>query len=219
LDNTEGQEGIKNLFGFSGKGYGSRLGDRLMSKSDVKTISINTTWSFTIAIIYGCLFILYITLVGFFIFDSLWSLSALDGPAAAGRSASGLIFAVVFALAAWWALTETISCLRLSGLKIQMREDGLFLRKGSREYYIPNQGCRVTYCMMGWLMIWGTDDRLRLLLLRRLALGRDNHVRLRAYFMGNMQYINSGPEKKEFLKSLHINVFTPLRYVRLPESV
>jgi hypothetical protein len=190
-----------------------------MSESDDKTISINTTWSFTIAIIYGGLFILYITLVGFFIFGFLWSLSVLDGPAAAGRSAIGLIFAVIFAWAAWCALIETVSCLRLSGLKIHMREDGLFLRKGTREYYIPNQGCRVVYCMMGWLLIWRTDDRLRLLLLRRLTLGRDNHVRLRAYLKANMQYIYSGPEKKEFLKSLHINVFTPLRYVRLPESV
>jgi hypothetical protein len=99
--------------------------------------------------------------------------------------------------------------------------------------------------MDGWLMSWPSKENQGIILLKRYLLG-DDFLKLCIYFRENTHYIPSQSiirrskfglpldpysldelqpdadyaaaekEKKRLLKSLHVNVFNPLKYIKWP---
>lgn len=141
-----------------------------------------------------------------------------------------------------------ISFLRFYNLRIEILRDKLILRNDTKECEIPmNKDTSVVCCMDGWLISWPSKENRGIILLKRYLLGND-FLELCIYFRENTHYIPSQSiirrsrcglpldpysldelqpdadyaaaekEKKRLLKSLHVNVFNPLKYIRWPAS-
>ncbi|MCK5602831.1 hypothetical protein KAR91_13200 [Candidatus Pacearchaeota archaeon] len=122
---------------------------------------------------------------------------------------------IVFLWAAKLILSEIVSCIKLSGLKIIMKKDSLIIGKNDQTYNINKEESEVLYCMMGWLIVWPSGEKKNLLLLRKLFLGC--HCKeLRTYLKSNANYLSQKEAKQRIIESLHVSMHDPLKYIRWP---
>jgi hypothetical protein len=138
-----------------------------------------------------------------------------------------------------------ISFLRFYNLRIEMLRDKLILRTDTKECEIPmTEDTTVMCCMGGWLIVWPSKKGNGIILLTRGLLG-NNFLELCFYFQENANYIPSPDiipntkgnslrpynldyyqpnvdyevakkEEKKLLKSLKINTWIPLKYIKWP---
>lgn len=139
-----------------------------------------------------------------------------------------------------------ITFLRFYNLRIEILRGKLILRTDTKECGIPmTKDTIVVYCMEGWLISWPSKKSDGIILFPRFLLG-DDFLDLCFYFRENTHYIPSQSiirhtrfgipvdpyglehyqphadyaaaekEKKRLLKSLHVNVFNPLKYIKWP---
>jgi hypothetical protein len=133
-----------------------------------------------------------------------------------------------------------ISFLRFYNLRIEILRDKLILRTDTKECEIPmTEETTVVCCMDGWLIVWPSKENQGIILLKRCLLG-DNFPELCFYFQENTHYIPSQDiilrrirseldyyqpnadyeaaykEEKKLLKSLKINRWNPLKYIKWP---
>ena len=139
-----------------------------------------------------------------------------------------------------------ITFLRFYNLRIEILRDKLILRTDTKEREIPmTEDTIVVYCMNGWLISWPSKKSDGIILLPRFLLG-DDFLELCFYFQENANYIPSKSiirstrfgipvdpyglehyqpnadyaaaykEEKKLLKSLKINTWTPLKYIKWP---
>jgi hypothetical protein len=139
-----------------------------------------------------------------------------------------------------------ISFLRFYDLRIEILRDKLILRTDTKECEIPmTEDTKVVYCMDGWLIVWPSKENHGIILLPRFLL-LDDFLELCSYFRENTYYIPSQDiipstrfgnplkpysldyyqpnadyeaaykEEKKLLKSLKINRWIPLKYIKWP---
>ena len=139
-----------------------------------------------------------------------------------------------------------ITFLRFYNLRIEILRDKSILRTDTKECEIPmTEDTIVVYCMNGWLISWPSKKSDGIILLPRFLLG-DDFLELCFYFQENANYIPSqsiirstrfgipldpyGLEhyqpnvdyaaaykgEKKLLKSLKINRWIPLKYIKWP---
>jgi hypothetical protein len=139
-----------------------------------------------------------------------------------------------------------ISFLRFYNLRMEILRNKLILRTDTKECEIPmTKDTTVVCCMDGWLILWPSKENQGIILLKRCLLG-DNFLELCFYFQENTHYIPSQDiilryrsplplepysldyyqpnadyaaaekEKKKLLKSLKINTWIPLKYIKWP---
>jgi hypothetical protein len=139
-----------------------------------------------------------------------------------------------------------ITFLRFYNLRIEILRDKLVLRTDTKECEIPmTEDTNVVFCMEGWLIVWPSKKSNGIILLPR-ALLEDTFLELCFYFRNNTHYIPSQnivrrnkfgtpidlydldylqpnadydsayEEEKKLLKSLKINTWNPLKYIKWP---
>ena len=161
-------------------------------------------------IFHGCIFILSCFLVVYY----LHSLTTAKDIRAILLGFSMPIF---FLLIAKWGFTNIVFFVRFYCLRVKPLDDEFILSMNNRECRIPvSRGVNVINCMMGWLIIWPSGDKSNIILLRKDFFLGKTYQELRQYFELNMNYISAKKEKKATLKSFHINVFNPLKYIKWP---
>lgn len=130
----------------------------------------------------------------------------------------GLSLIGIFLWTAKSAFTDFLSFVRFNGLRIRPLDDALILNIDSKEYRIPiGEDVDVIYCMMGWLIIWPSEDTYDMILLRKELFPKSFQV-LGEYFKAKMNYVSAKDEKKKLLESRKINVLKPWKYIRWPVS-
>lgn len=142
-------------------------------------------------------------------------------------------------------LEYLISFLRFYNLRIEILRGKLILRTDTKECEIPmTEDTTVVCCMDGWLISWPSKKSDGIILLPRGLLG-DNFLELCFYFQENTNYIPSQDiipsgkghplrsydldyyqpnvdyeaaykEEKKLLKSLKINRWIRLKYIKWP---
>jgi hypothetical protein len=143
-------------------------------------------------------------------------------------------------------LEYLISFLRFYDLRIEILRDKLILRTDTKECEIPmTKDTTVVCCMNGWLIVWPSKKGNDIILLPKVLL-LDDFLELCFYFQENTHYIPSQSiiqstrfgnplkpysldyyqpnvdyavaykEEKKLLKSLKINRWIPLKYIKWP---
>jgi hypothetical protein len=143
-------------------------------------------------------------------------------------------------------LEKIITFLRFYNLRIEILRDKLVLRTDTKECEIPmTEDTTVVCCMDGWLIVWPSKKSDGIILLPKVLL-LDDFLELCFYFQENTHYIPSQSiiqstrfgnplkpysldyyqpnadyaaaykEEKKLLKSLKINTWTPLKYIKWP---
>ncbi|MCK5000666.1 MAG: hypothetical protein KAS23_14080 [Anaerohalosphaera sp.] len=122
---------------------------------------------------------------------------------------------VVFSVLSISMLAEVLSSIKLCGLEFHLQEESLILLKKQEKYNINKEDSKVLYCMMGWLIVWPSGEKINVLLLRKGFLGTQSE-KLGLYFKSKMNYISSKKERQETLKKLGINRLNPIKYIKWP---
>jgi hypothetical protein len=116
------------------------------------------------------------------------------------------------------AFIDVMFYVRFYGLRIKPLDDKMILIIHDKECLIPtSKDVSIINCMRGWLIIWPSGTKRKMILIRKDYFGTTRRQELDKYFELNMNYIASKKEKKRLLKSLHINVFNPLKYIKWPD--
>ncbi len=179
-----------------------------------REISLNKTRYILYSIVYGYVFILALSLTIYFVFFIIRVIRTTDNtPKLVLGTLFGCLMIIIFLLLSKTMLVELVSFIKLYGLKFILLKDSLIISKNGQEYCINKKDSKVLYCMMGWLIIWPSGKNNNVLLLRKGFLGGYGRE-LSLYFKSNMNYISAKEKKKELLKSLHVNVFNPLKYIK-----
>ncbi|MGA1979631.1 MAG: hypothetical protein ABSG99_03575 [Sedimentisphaerales bacterium] len=140
---------------------------------------------------------------------------------------------------------DFIALLRFYNLRIEILRDKIILRTDTKECEIPmNKDTNVVCCMNGWLISWPSEKGQCIILFPRLLLG-DNFKDLCFYFQEHTNYIPSRSlvqrskfgfplglpldyyqpdadydaaeeDEKKLLKSLQINKWNRLKYIKWP---
>jgi hypothetical protein len=140
---------------------------------------------------------------------------------------------------------KIITFLRFHNLRIEILRDKLILRTDTKECEIPmTEDTTVVCCMDGWLIVWPSKKSDGIILLPRALLG-GTFLELCFYFQDNTHYIPSRgiivrtkgliedtseldyyqpnadydmaeKEEDELLRSLKINTWNPLKYIKWP---
>jgi hypothetical protein len=129
----------------------------------------------------------------------------------------GFIMPVFFLLTAKATFFDIVFYVRFYGLRMNFLDYELVLSVKNREYRIPaGKDTKVIYCMFGYLITWPSGNKTDMILLRKQFFLSTRLRELREYFHRKMKYVSDPIEKKELLKSLHVNVFNPLKYMKFP---
>jgi hypothetical protein len=138
-----------------------------------------------------------------------------------------------------------ITLLRFYNLRIEMLRDKLVLRTKTKECEIPmTKDTNVVCCMEGWLISWPSEKGQGIILLPRALLGdhfeelcfyfqeNTNYIPSRSllqtsrfgvpigfplgYYQPNADYVTAKEDEKKLLKSLQINKWNRLKYIKWP---
>ena len=118
------------------------------------------------------------------------------------------------ALCSRFILADFISCINLCIMKIELREDGMQISRKARSYFVNLTTSKALRSMSGWLITWPEDGKHQLLLRKNFLLWHFKDIDL--YIRKNMNVLSEHSEKKKFLKSMRINVYSPWKYVKWP---
>lgn len=178
----------------------------------MKEIRFSKIYCNTYLLFHGCAFVLEIFLAVYFLYRVT---IAKNIPAIL----FGFFMTTIFLLTAKAVFTDIVFFVRFYGLGVSLLDDKLILSMDNRECQIPiGKDVNVMYCMVGWLIIWPSGDKNKMILLRKGFFLEKSRRELRQYFEINMNYISAKEEKKKTLKSFHVNVFNPLKYIKWPIS-
>ena len=116
------------------------------------------------------------------------------------------------------SFTELVSILRFYGSSMKIENDSLIIYTDRKKCEIPlNKDVNVMFCMMGWLIMWRSENSDKALLIRNILLG-SRYLKLEPSFKLKTNYIISSKEKKEVLKDFQISRVRPLKYIKWPDE-
>jgi len=182
----------------------------------MKEIGFNKTYYNIYLLLYSCVFVLECFLVVYFAYFAIRAIVNIYSIKNVLIMLSGFFMSIMFLLTAKSIFTDITAFLRFYGLKIRMLNNKLILYTDIKKCEIPlSKDVDVIFCMMGWLIIWRSENGHVVILIRKSLLGR-YCPELLSYFQSNTNYVSSKEGKKKLLKLLQINTFNPLRYIKWP---
>jgi hypothetical protein len=158
----------------------------------------------------------------------------------------GIVGVILPTLFAKDLLEGIIALLRFYNLRIEILRDKLILRTKTKKCEIPmTKDTNVVCCMGGWLISWPSEKGQDIILLPRVLLGdpflelcfyfqeNTNYIPSQSiivrsrfgfpvggldldYYQPNADYIAAKEDEKKLLKSLQINKWNRLKYIKWP---
>jgi hypothetical protein len=127
-----------------------------------------------------------------------------------------ILIVVISLMVGKWLFTELVSAIRFYGSNLQITDDKLILYTDNKRCEIPlNTDVSVTFCMFGWLIMWHSENKNEVILIRNSLLGV-RYLKLAPTFKSKTNYLSSPLKRREILKLFHINRFRPLMYAKWP---